>query len=134
MIPLASINWLAVLVGVVVSNGLGFLWYGPLFGKTWLRLIGKRAEEIESDPGMYMKTALASAVAMIALNLAVAAFGATTFLAGFIVGVVVFIGFGATGTYVYTTFEGPPESVWLLYAAYQVIVFAVMGGVFALWV
>ena len=31
----ANVNWLAVIVGAVVAYALGWLWYGPLFGKTW---------------------------------------------------------------------------------------------------
>jgi hypothetical protein len=133
MFSLASVNWLAVAVGMVVSMFLGFLWYGPLFGKTWLRLIGKSPEEIESDPTMYIKTAVAAFVAMLFLNLVVTNVGPASFLGGFVVGALTFIGFGATQTFVYTTFEGPSEKVWFLFGAYQIIVFAIMGGVFVIW-
>jgi hypothetical protein len=133
MISFDAVNWLAVVVGMVVSMVLGALWYGPLFGKTWLRLIGKMEDEIEADPMDYAKTAVAAFVAMLFLNLVVASFGAGSFVSGLVLGGLVFLGFGATQTFVYTTFEGPKESVWLLYSAYQIIVFAVMGGVFAIW-
>jgi hypothetical protein len=133
MFSFASVNWLAVAVGMVVSMFLGFLWYGPLFGKTWLRLIGKSPEEIESDPMMYAKTAVAAFVAMLFLNMVVGSLGAISFLSGFIVGALTFLGFGATQTFVYTTFEGPTEKVWLLFGSYQILVFAIMGGVFAIW-
>lgn len=35
-----SINFLAVAVGAVVSMVIGALWYGPIFGKQWMVLIG----------------------------------------------------------------------------------------------
>jgi hypothetical protein len=133
MISFASVNWLAVVVGMFVSMLLGFLWYGPLFGKTWLRLIGKTADEIEGDSAMYLKTAIAAFVAMLFLNLVVNAFSAGSFVNGLVIGLATFIGFGATQTFVYTTFEGPSEKVWLLFGSYQIIVFAIMGGVFAIW-
>jgi hypothetical protein len=133
MFSFVAVNWLAVVVGMVVSMVLGFLWYGPLFGNTWLRLIGKSAEEIESDPTMYIKTAVAAFVAMLFLNMVVSSLGATTFVSGLIVGALTFVGFGATQTFVYTTFEGPSEKVWLLFSEYQILVFAIMGGVFAIW-
>ena len=75
MVSFAGVNWLAVLVGVVASNALGFLWYGPLFGKTWLSMIGKKQEELKSSPSMYAVTALASAITMVVLSLIVHAFG-----------------------------------------------------------
>lgn len=32
---LTNVNWSAVIAGTIVSYGLGFLWFGPLFGKPW---------------------------------------------------------------------------------------------------
>jgi hypothetical protein len=34
------INYWAVLVGGVGAMVLGMIWYGPLFGKNWMRLLG----------------------------------------------------------------------------------------------
>ena len=82
---------------------------------------------------MYIKTALAAFLGMLALNLVVVAFGATDFLSGLVAGAFIFVGIGATTTFVYTTFEGPPEKVWLLYVAYHLLVYLIMGGVFAIW-
>ena len=133
MISFASVNWLAVLLGTVLSMGLGALWYGPLFGQLWLSLIGKTEDELESSPTMYIKTAVAAFLGMLALNMVVVAFGATTVLSGLVAGAFIFVGIGATTTFVYTTFEGPSEKVWLLYVAYHLVVYLVMGAVFAIW-
>jgi hypothetical protein len=35
-----SVNYVAVLVAAVASMVVGFLWYGPLFGKMWMKLSG----------------------------------------------------------------------------------------------
>ena len=32
---LKGVNWIAVIVATVLLEGLGFLWYGPLFGEAW---------------------------------------------------------------------------------------------------
>jgi len=133
MLDFGSINWIAVVVGVVVSNALGFLWYGPLFGERWMRMIGKTQDEIEASPTMYLVTGISSLITMIVLALAIDAFGAGSFVEGLIIGAVVNIGISATSTFVYTSFEGPPVNVWGLFAIYQLLVFAVMGGVFAVW-
>ena len=133
MVSFADVNWLAVLLGTVLSMALGALWYGPLFGQLWLRLISKTEDELESSPTMYIKTAVAAFLGMLALNLVVIAFGATGFVDGLVAGAFIFVGIGATTTFVYTTFEGPTEQVWLLYVAYHLIVYLVMGGVFAIW-
>jgi hypothetical protein len=40
---LKGFNWIAVILAVVVLEALGFLWYGPLFGKIWMAAIGPAA-------------------------------------------------------------------------------------------
>ena len=37
---LKGVNWIAVIVAVVLLEGLGMLWYGPLFGKAWVAALG----------------------------------------------------------------------------------------------
>jgi hypothetical protein len=37
---LKGVNWIAVVVAVVLLQGLGMAWYGPLFGKAWLAALG----------------------------------------------------------------------------------------------
>lgn len=41
------INYLAVLVAAVAAMILGFLWYGPIFGKPWMKLMGYTAADME---------------------------------------------------------------------------------------
>ena len=57
-----QVNWLAVLLGGVFSMILGFLWYGPLFGKLWLRAIDKKEEELKSSPAIYVLAFLGALV------------------------------------------------------------------------
>ena len=52
---------------------------------------------------------------------------------GVLTGAVVWLGFVATVTLTFSIFEGPPLKVWLLFAGYQLVIFAVEGGVFAVW-
>ena len=42
-------NFLAVLVAGFVPMIVGALWYGPIFGKTWLGMMGLTEEEIRKD-------------------------------------------------------------------------------------
>lgn len=44
------VNWGAILVSGVISVALGFLWYGPLFGKVWMKHSGVTMPE--EKPGM----------------------------------------------------------------------------------
>jgi hypothetical protein len=46
-----KINHLAVLVCVILLHVLGFLWYGPLFGESWMGMVGLDMENMQ-DPGI----------------------------------------------------------------------------------
>lgn len=40
-----QINYFAVLVSAVLAMGLGFVWYGPLFGKKWMQITEMTVED-----------------------------------------------------------------------------------------
>ena len=35
-----EINYLAILAAAVLSMVVGYIWYGPLFGKKWMEIVG----------------------------------------------------------------------------------------------
>jgi hypothetical protein len=39
-----SVNYVAVAAGAVISMVVGALWYGPIFGKKWMEIIGINPE------------------------------------------------------------------------------------------
>jgi hypothetical protein len=133
MVSFAGVNWLAVLVGVIFSNALGFLWYGPFFAKPWMALIGKRPEDVQGSPMMYVITVVTSAITMVALDLLVIAMGGGGLLQGALAGAFIWIGVGATSSYVSNVFEMRPRGLWYINAGYNLVVFIVMGAVFAAW-
>ncbi len=127
------INWLAVIVGTVFNMILGFLWYGPFFGRLWMGQIGKRPEELNPNPRLYFFNALAALVSAIVLALLVRGLGITGWASGALAGIVVWLGIGATASLTRTLFEGTRPGVWVLHAAYQLVAFAVQGALFAVW-
>ncbi len=136
MISLSAVNLLAVLVGGIISMVVGFFWYGPLFGEAWMRMLGRTREEIESSSSasMYVVTFVVSLIAAFVLNLVVRAFGATSLLDGVVAGAVAWIGIGATSHVTNSIFEDRPTGIWLLFAAYQLVVSIIQGAIFAVWV
>jgi Protein of unknown function (DUF1761) len=42
-------NFLAVLVAGIAAMVVGYLWYGPFFGKTWSQAIGLTREKMEAS-------------------------------------------------------------------------------------
>lgn len=49
---LKGINWIAVIVAVVLLEGLGMLWYGPLFGAAWTAALGHTPDMTDQNMKM----------------------------------------------------------------------------------
>ena len=47
-----SVNYLAIVVGAVLSMVIGAFWYGPLFGKKWLEIVGVNSTDLETRKKM----------------------------------------------------------------------------------
>ena len=46
----SKINHLAVWVAIILQFVIGFLWYGPLFGESWMKMVGLSYELIDANP------------------------------------------------------------------------------------
>lgn len=44
---ISNINFLAVIAATLSTFLVGWLWYGPLFGKAWMKEVGVSEEEVE---------------------------------------------------------------------------------------
>ncbi|MBB3764509.1 DUF1761 domain-containing protein [Sphingomicrobium lutaoense] len=127
-----DINWIAVLVAAVSAFVLGGIWYGPIFGKTWMGLVGVTEESMkEANMGKIYGTAFL-------LNLvAVAAFAmflgdvdpATGAMYGFVAG----LGWVATSFGISYLFEGRPLGLWLVNGGYHTLQFTLFGLILGLF-
>jgi len=139
MVP---VNYFAVLLAAAVAIVLGFLWYGPLFGKTWMDLIGfskeKMSKEQKGNMGksyllMTAGTLLMSYVLAHALVFASAYLSVEGFPAGIMTGFWNWLGFIAPVTLGSVLWEGKPWKLWVLNNGYQLLSFLLMGSVLAVW-
>ena len=67
-----EINYLPILVAAVADMVVGAIWFGPLFGKHWMKLTGMKASDMKNAPKskmqkMYFFTFLSSLVVAWAL-------------------------------------------------------------------
>jgi hypothetical protein len=140
MIPGFShgLNYLAVLVSGVGSMILGFLWYGPLFGKPWAGFTGWTTEKVKTVPGgqMALSYILAFVVAIvqaITLSILVRSLGVTAWSDGLWTGVCAGVGFTAMGFAATFLFEHKPFGLWLIVAGYEVVYLAGAGLLVTVW-
>ena len=54
MYPQIHVNFMAVIAAVIASFMLGWLWYGPLFGKKWASLM-KLPPDAKPDPKVMLR-------------------------------------------------------------------------------
>jgi hypothetical protein len=132
-VPSLDINWLAVLVAVVAHQFLGFLWYGPVFGRIWLAGMGKTREEMTGAAGGYVVAILASFVTAIALALLLTVPENVDLETGCVYGLITSIGFVVASIATTAVFENRKITVPVLFATYQVLGITIMGAILGAW-
>ena len=131
-VAFAHINWLAVIVAAVSPFVIGSLWYGPVLGKTWMRLTGITKETPGQTPMALTMGVTAVLNLIIATSLALF-IGGGNLQFGLFAGLAAGLTFVAMALGVIYLFESRPFKLWLLNAGYQVIVFTVMGTIIGAW-
>ncbi len=140
---MVAVNYLAILVCGIVGFGLGWLWFGPLFGKQWMALSGKTmpammTPEIKAQMNKSYAIAFLGSLVM-AYVLANALVFASTYLhtsgvsAGIAAGFWNWLGFIAPVTIGMVLWEGKPWKLWVLNAGHYLVTLCVMGVILALW-
>jgi hypothetical protein len=61
MQPAIEINFTGIAAAVIASFLFGWLWFGPLFGRTWARLMGMRMDA-KPGPGVMVRGMLLAVV------------------------------------------------------------------------
>lgn len=128
-------HWLQVIVAAIAQVVLGFIWYGPLFGKTWARLMKIDMTQIDRSglTRTYAWSFVGTLVTAFVLDQFVHWIGATTVGAGASIGFWAWLGFVATVTAASVLYERRPTSLYLLNNGYQLVSLLVMGAILAAW-
>ncbi len=139
MAPPVDINYFAVVGAAVAAMIVGFLWYGPLFGKAWMQLMNFDKKKIDAakKKGMGKTYVLAFASTLI-MSYILAHFvdytQAATFVDGAIAGIWLWLGFIATVQIGSVLWEGKPVKLYVINTLHYLVALVVMGGILAVWV
>lgn len=142
MVNPVPINYLAVLVAAVSNMFLGFLWYGPLFGKQWIKLMNfdKKKMEQAKKKGMGKTYVLAFVGALVmayvlshALIFASAYLAVTGFSAGLMAGFWNWLGFVVPVMLGMVLWDGKPWKLYFINIGYYLVSLSVMGMILAVW-
>lgn len=129
-----TIPWVGVLVAVVASQIIGFLWYGPLFGKQWLAATGKTKEEMDSAARQAIGVGVVCSIAIAIVVAILLSLSQTPDMAsGAKVGLLVSV---AMASYIVIAmmYEQGNRTVSMIAVANQVVTMVVMGAIIgAMW-
>lgn len=132
-------NYLAILVAGVFNMVLGFLWYGPLFGKMWMKYSGMTNEDMEKakkkgDMGMkYGLMFVSSLVTAYGMSWLVNMAGAGNWMTGAMLGAMVWLFYGATVQFSNWLFSDKKLGAFLVNTGYYLVSFVVFGALLAVW-
>ena len=128
-----GVNVLAVVAAAVATFVLGGIWYGPLFGRTWMRQSGVTEEQARSGSkavifGGSLVLQLVAAASLAMFIGPSASFGFAVFAGG-----AAGLTWVATALGVTYLFERRPLGHWAVNAGYQVLAFLLMGAILGAW-
>lgn len=134
-------NWLAVVAAIVAVMAVGFLWYGPVFGGTWMAANGysmegekvlKNGVETPMDmTPMYINTVVMIVFALL-INWLLGRTGSTTWSDGAKVGGAVGL-IAGLGNVLGILFAGRPDSLIPVDGLYPIVQMALMGAIIGGW-
>jgi len=136
-----SINIPAVVVAAIATMIIGSLWYGPIFGKPWAKMMGFDMEDKAAMEEMKKKAKPAyfwTFLGSIVLAIFLSAFGSTLGIAGMgeglLLGFFAWLGFVATTMLANYLFSQREFKLYLIDSLYHLLNFLVMSAIVTVWV
>lgn len=130
---LTNINWLAVAVATVSTFVIGFIWYGPLFAKKWMKEVGM-TEEDAKNANMLMTFGPAFGLTFI-MGIALANLIGPhyTWMSGLQLGAMIGVGFVSTSLGVNYLFARKSFTLFFIDSGYGIITLMLMGAILGAW-
>lgn len=128
-----TVDLTAVAIAGASAMVIGGIWYGPLFGKDWMKLSGIKKEDSKKEdmPKLYGIMFAGALIEAYMLSIFIHYAGAFTLFDGIKTGIWAWIGFVATvmlGNYM---FSKKPMKLYFIDASYALVNLMVMGAIIA---
>ncbi len=132
-----DVNYLAVLVAAVLAFAIGWLWYGPVFGKQWMAMMGYTKESINAMKMKPMTAMILGFISNLVMAYTVAIFASVWMYSGlygaFKLAFWVWFGFLATVTLGSVLWENRSWNLYLFNVAYHFVAVLAMSLVIFMW-
>src|SRR3989338_8498439 len=130
---MATVNYAAVLVASVVSIIVSFIWYGPIFGKTWMKLMKVMPKDAAKGKKQMHANTLGMFVAMLVMNFILANLldfaGALSVANALAVGFMVWLGFIATVLFGNWIWSRGPSKLFAINVAHYLVILLVSSAI-----
>ncbi len=126
-----AVNYFSIIVSAILFMIVGTLWYGPLFGKAWMKLVKKTTSNMAPISMVFVfVTALISSwvLAVLLKTLLI-----TTPIAALTLGAYVWMGFIATALLHRVLFERSSIALYIINAGYGLTTLLLGSLVLVLW-
>lgn len=136
------VNYLAVVVAAIATHVLGFLWYGPLFGKKWMQLMKLTDKDKEKAKqkgmakvmvGSFVASLVTAGVLAFLIDQLVVNLAEGNALGGSLIGALVWLGFVATKALGSVFWEGKSWKLYFLNTAHDLVSLLLMGAILGAW-
>lgn len=139
MMSPVDVQWPAVLVAAALNMVLGSLWYGPLFGKPWMKSMGwdpnqpMTPEKRKAGNRAMMWVIPVSLLTAYVLAHFVDYTASVTWRDGAVTGFWLWLGFQLTLLVQEVLFSGKKKQTLYINASYQLAALMLMGAILASW-
>lgn len=133
-----EVNYMAVIVAAIANMAVGFMWFGPLFGKQWIKMMGWTPQQMQDaqKKGMaksYILAFIASLITAWVLAELSVVVGSYLLLegvsAGLKAGFLGWVGFALLVNLNSVIWEGKSWKLFMLNTGYYLVAFLVMGAI-----
>ncbi len=133
-----DINYLAVFIAAASTMILGFIWYGPLFGKQWAKMMGmdtkeKMAKVKKEAPKLYGISFVLALLTAYVLAHVLSFANAHTISDGAQGAFWAWLGFVMPVQATNAMFNNKSFKLFSIDTGYQLVCFLVMGAILAVW-
>ena len=137
-IDLGSLNYLAILVGIIINQVLGMAWYST-WAKPWMAEVGLTKEDMEAMKGTsqqwypYVVAVVGALVFTFGLAVLIQGMGADTVVDGLTLGLLASVAFIVTSYATTYSFESRSLKLFLINTGYPLISYSLIGILLAAW-
>ncbi len=131
-----KINHIAVWANIVLLHVLGFLWYGPLFGDSWMEMVGITMEDAEAGSaaaGLWITNFIATVIPMYVLAWLFTKLNVDNPVKGLLTGLLIAFSFNFLSTMTGDMFAQNPYALSWITGGFELVAFSIAGFILGAW-